>query len=192
MKVSHILYKADNLYATIAAYRKNGFVVEYGKNKKPHNALIYFSEGPYLEIFHNPTIPKFIKYGLSLFGKKKLVERITNWEHAEEEFVAICLETDKPNMNSDTEIKNKRLDTKNRLLKHKVLFPDDLQIPFLMTYFNIDPKPKKGFVHPNGIQRIKSISFGTNKTCIPIIKELCDDSTLRLFLGNGVKNLVYE
>jgi len=71
------------------------------------------------------------------------------------------------------------------------LFPDNLQIPFLMTYFNIDPKPKKGFVHPNGIYRIKSISFGTNETLIPIIKELCDDTTLKLFLGNGVKNLEY-
>jgi len=101
MKVSHILYKADNLEATVETYRKDGFVVEYGKKKNPYNALIYFSEGPYLEIFHNPTMPKYIKYGLSFFGKKKLVERIIHWENTKKKLIAVCLETDKTNMNSE-------------------------------------------------------------------------------------------
>lgn len=29
-----------------------------------------------------------------------------------------------------------------------------MQLPFRMTYFNIDPKPVN-FIHPNGIKRIK-------------------------------------
>jgi len=60
-----------------------------------------------------------------------------------------------------------------------------------MTYFNIDPKPKN-FIHPNGIKEIKGISFGTSEKLIPLIKELCDDSILSLFVGDGVTNLVYE
>jgi hypothetical protein len=60
-----------------------------------------------------------------------------------------------------------------------------------MTYFNIDPKPKN-FVHPNGIKRIKRISFGTDKKHISIIEELCDDKILELFIGNGVQEVSYE
>lgn len=60
-----------------------------------------------------------------------------------------------------------------------------------MTYFNIDPKPKN-FTHPNGVKRIKGISFGTKEEFIPLINELCDDKALKLFLGDSVKDLEYE
>ncbi|WP_395547438.1 MULTISPECIES: hypothetical protein [unclassified Lacrimispora] len=49
-----------------------------------------------------------------------------------------------------------------------------MQLPFRMTYFNIDPKPVN-FIHPNGIKRIKNVSFETREELIPIIKELSDD-----------------
>ena len=35
---------------TFKEFEKSGFKVEYGSKTKPHNALIYFSEGPYIEI----------------------------------------------------------------------------------------------------------------------------------------------
>ena len=60
-----------------------------------------------------------------------------------------------------------------------------------MTYYNIDPKPKN-FIHPNGIKGIKSISFGTSEKLLPIIKDICDDNILKLFIGDGVKDLEYE
>ena len=87
--------------------------------------------------------------------------------------------------------KSKRLDPSNRLLKWKLLFPEERRIPFLMTYFNIDPKQKKNN-HPNGIKKIKSISYGTNAGFIPIVNELCDDNILNLFIGDGVSNIEYE
>jgi len=57
-----------------------------------------------------------------------------------------------------------------------------------MPYFNIDPKPVN-FIHPNGIRRIKNISFGAREELIPIIRELCDDPVLTLFTGRGIKDL---
>ena len=38
----------------------------------------------------------------------------------------------------------------------------DINLPFLMTYFNIDPKPKN-FIHPNGIKRINKVSYNTRQ-----------------------------
>ena len=60
-----------------------------------------------------------------------------------------------------------------------------------MTYFDVDPKPKN-FIHPNGIKKIKSISFGTDQNLIPVVKELCDDKILELSVGNGVQSVTYE
>lgn len=202
MKVSHILYKVDNLETAVQKFRADGFEVEYGTRKNPYNAIIYFSEGPYLELFNNANMPKWIKIMLCLFGKKKMVARINHWENAKEGLIAVCLENYKDDFKEEKELlkkcnqgffetKSKRLDTKNRLLKFRVLFPDELKIPFLMTYFTVDPKPKN-FIHPNGVKVIKSISFGTDEKFISLINQLCDDPILKLFEGKGVKDLEYE
>ncbi|MGV8146546.1 MAG: VOC family protein [Alkaliphilus sp.] len=201
MKVSHILYKVNNLEEAVKEYEKNGFVVEYGKSKNPYNALVYFSDGPYLELFETSGMPKLIKLVLKLFNKS-FVERINFWENAEEGLIAVCLENYKTNLLEETnilkkhghkffQIKTKRKDTKDRLLKFICVFPNETKIPFFMTYFSIDPKPKD-FVHPNGVKSISSISFGTTEKLIPIINELCDDPILKLYIGDGVKDMVYE
>ena len=69
MKVSHILYKVKDLDEAVRKYRADGFVVEYGKPKNPHNALVYFSEGLFLEVFKQSSMPKFAKSILRLLGK---------------------------------------------------------------------------------------------------------------------------
>ena len=46
IRLSHVIYKADNLYKSVKILKK-GFTVEFGSRVNPHNALIYFSEGPY-------------------------------------------------------------------------------------------------------------------------------------------------
>ena len=202
MKVGHILYKVDNLPQSVERFRQEGFTVEYGTKKNPYNALIYFSEGPYLELIGDVKLPGFINFLMKIFGKGKVVERINNWHDSKEGLIAMCLENYKSDLEQEKKIlkrynqkyferNSKRLDTKNRLLKFKVLLPDELEMPFLMTYFTIDPKPQN-YVHPNGVKKIKSISFGTREELIPLINELCDDEILHLFLGTGVKGLEYE
>ena len=49
MKLSHILYKSNNLSEAVKQFEEEGFKVEYGSKHNPKNALIYFSEGPYIE-----------------------------------------------------------------------------------------------------------------------------------------------
>lgn len=201
MKVSHVLYKVKDLEQAVRDYTERGFQVEFGTAKNPHNALIYFSEGPYLELIGPHLMPSWAKWILKLFGKGKMVERITYWEEAEEGLIGLALENYETDFKKEKalfrtykekffEIGNKRIDTQGRHLKYRCLFPDALDIPFLMTYFSIDPKPKN-FTHPNGIQRIKSVSFGTQQKYLPLLDELCDDPTLHLFLGKGMKDLEY-
>lgn len=203
MKVSHVLYKANNLEYSFNKFKKLGYKVEYGSKKKPHNALIYFSEGPYIELLEKAPISSFTKKFLRFIGKGKVVDRFEVWENAKEGFFEICLENYNTNFKEEEQIlekfgqdyfitKSERLDAANRLLKWKLLFPYELKIPFLMTYFNINPKPKN-FIHPNGIKKIKSISYGTESKLIPMLNELCEDDSLKLFVGEqGVKEIIYE
>lgn len=195
MKLSHIIYKVNNLHTAVEEFKNKGFVVEYGTIKNPYNALIYFSNGPYLELLASTGMPSFAKKMLRLFGKNKIVDRLDFWDNHNVGPCGLHLENYSIDLNKEKDILKKynqkffqmnagRKDTKGRHLKFKCLFPDELGIPSLMTYFNIDPKPNN-FVHPNGVSRIKNISFGTKKEFIPVINELCDDDTLNLFISKN-------
>ena len=202
MKVSHVLYKTNNLEASFKEFEKLGYKVVYGSRKKPHNALIYFSEGPYIELLEKAPVSSFLKVILRLLGKGKVVDRFNSWENSTEGFFEICLENNTTNFKKEEKIlakfkegyfitNSKRIDASNRVLKWKLLFPNQTKIPFLMTKFNINPKPKN-FVHPNKIKRIKQISYSTEASIIPVINELCNDDILQLFIGKRDCKVTYE
>lgn len=203
MKLGHILIKVNDLDEAVKEYTEKGFIVEYGKKKNPYNALIYFAEGPYLELFHNSGIPSFARIILKLLGKKALLHRLNTWENAKEGLIAVALEADRFEVDIEQQIldaanlkyfkaRSGRTDTKGRKLRFQGIMPDDMEIPFFGTKFNINVRPPKDYIHPNGVRRIKSVSFGTKKEFVPVIRQLCDDDGLKLFIGAGVKDLVFE
>ena len=48
MRAGHIIYKVNDLEYSVQEWKRKGFEVEYGTPENPYNALIYFSEGPYI------------------------------------------------------------------------------------------------------------------------------------------------
>lgn len=64
--ISHVLYKVNDLNKSVNEFINKGFHVEFGSKNRPHNALIYFSDGPYIELIKAPLYPNFQKCSLSL------------------------------------------------------------------------------------------------------------------------------
>jgi hypothetical protein len=193
MKLSHVIYKTDDLDKSVEDFKSQGFKVDYGSKYNPHNALIYFSKGPYIELVPRAPVSWFTKFILRIIGRSKLVDRFNIWDKSDIGFFEICLENYGNDFSIESEIlkknnepffitKSKRLDPDDRLLKWKLLFPINIKLPFMMTYFNIDPKPKN-FIHPNGIKSIKEVKYGTDKDLIPIVNKLCDDKILKVVEG---------
>lgn len=202
MNVSHVLYKANHLEEAVQEFRDRGFTVEYGSRKNPHNALIYFSEGPYIEILSKAPVSSVLLLLLRLIGQSKVADRFAHWKSVEEGFFGLCLETDKTDFVEEEEIlkhhsqrffktKSSRTDPSNRPLRWALLFPHELQLPFMMTYFNIDPKPV-AYVHPNGVRGIETITFGTDTRYFPIMADLCEDPVLQITDGRGVVEVLYH
>ena len=203
MKLSHIIYRGKTLEGAVDKFTKLGFNVEYGSKKNPHNALIYFSEGPYIELLAEAPLSFMSKLILRFIAKGRVLKRLQSWAEGPEGFFEICLENYKKDFKEERKImdkykqayfitKSERLDPKDRLLKWKLLFPHDLDLPFFMTYFfDIDVKAD-GFVHPNGVKGIKQVSYGVDATMIPMLQELCDDPLLDWFEGKGFGSLEYE
>ena len=201
MKVSHIIYKVQDLHKGVETFRAKGFTVEYGKKKNPYNALIYFSEGPYLELLGSTGMPPVVKKILRLLGKNKLIDRLDSLDVHPVGPCALALENYGTDLETEHtilqkhgydcfQINSQRNDTKGRRLRFKVGYPDDLQIPFFMTYFNIDPKPKD-FIHSNGITKISRVAFGTREDLFPLMQELCDDEILEVCTGEGVEKIEF-
>ena len=72
--VGHIIYKADDLENSINYFRSRGFDVEPGQQKNAASALIYFCEGPYLEIRERADVPPFFRHLLPLTGNGRFVD----------------------------------------------------------------------------------------------------------------------
>ena len=202
MKLSHILYKVNDLNKSVEDFKNQGFRVEYGSKKHPHNALIYFSEGPYIELLEKAPISFIQKFVLKIIGKGYLVDRFNSWANSAPGFFEICFENYQDHFHHEIKVletnnqaffmtKSKRLDSFNRLLKWKLLFPKEIKIPFLMTYFNIDPKPKN-FTHPNGIKKIEKVVYGSDQKLTSIIQEICNDTVLSIENGEGVKRVKFK
>ena len=202
IRLSHVIYKADNLYKSVEDFKKKGFAVEFGSRVNPHNALIYFSEGPYIEIIQKAPISTFLKFILKLIGKQSLAKRFESWDKAKKGFFEICFENYNKDFDQEIKIlkkynqkyfitKSERTDPKNRTLKWNLLFPRDYRLPFFMTYFNIDPKPKN-FVHPNGISKIKKVVYGLDKKFKRLLEDLCEDDLFFFKEGSGELQVIFD
>lgn len=203
MKLGHIICKVDHLERAVAAYTAKGFSVEYGRVKKPYNALIYFAQGPYLELLGSTGMPRFGKWLLRRFGKHAFIDRLDAWDSADEGLVGLALENDRLDVDLEQKIlddanltylkgRSGRTDPKGRKIRFCGMFPDDMQLPILSSAFNVNVRPPRGYVHSNGVKGIKSVAFGTRSELFPVMRKLCDDEGLTLFEGQGVKDVEFE
>lgn len=142
MKVSHIIYKVENLDNAVKYYRELGFTVEYGTTKNPYNALIFFSEGPYIELLAGTGMPSLVKKIMRFFGMRNIIDRLDYWDNHDLGPCGLALETYENNVEREKEILlrhgikcsvigAKRDDVKGRKLRFKVAYPSDISLPFL-------------------------------------------------------------
>lgn len=202
MIAGHLIYKVENLDNGVKEWRHKGFAVEYGRAKNPYNAIIYFSEGPYIELLASTGMPRFFKVLLKTLGYKGVVKRFDSWDYSTNRWCGFCIEKDSGDLTEEINqlgkykdrgfnMKSaKRTDTHGRKLKFKCFFPAELSLPFLMSYFNVDPKPRN-FVHPNGYKRVSKITFATTTEASKIIQELLDDPIVEIVV-TGDEGVVKE
>ena len=94
MRSGHLIYKVKDLQESVKEWEAKGFVVEYGRREKPNNALIYFSQGPYIELLENTGIPIIAKIIAKLFGSPKNLARFFYWDECEAGWQGLCIEKD--------------------------------------------------------------------------------------------------
>ncbi|MBQ8914532.1 MAG: VOC family protein [Lachnospiraceae bacterium] len=198
MRLGHVIYVVKDLDRAVKQWQSKGFTVEYGRTKNPMNALIYFSEGPYIELLKDGGMSLASRKIMRFFGQGEFIKRFDHWANAPEGWTSLCIEKDPGGLEDEiayldsvgikgTYMKNlKRVDTKNRDLRYKCFFTHDYNMPFLMSYFNIDPKPKN-FIHDNGVKGIAKVIYETDKKNAAALKYLVQDEILEVVEGENTK-----
>ena len=83
MQLSHILYKVKDLHEAVTDFTNMGFTVTYGAEpNRAFNALIWFDEGPFIELFEIKR-NRFIVGLLKFLGKKELANRVSHFQNAD-------------------------------------------------------------------------------------------------------------
>ena len=171
----------------MADFEARGFAVEYGRVKRPYNALIYFSSGPYLELLARTGMPPLLGRLLALSPRGGAARRFLSWDRGPEGLCGLCLEGDASELEEGTTLLNgkglrlkpKRVDPHGRELRYEVFFPDDVDLPFLMSHFSTEPRPRD-FTHPNGIGSITHVAYPIPERKRDTVLRLSEDDRLEL------------
>lgn len=203
MKLSHILYKVDNLEEAVKEFADMGFTVAYGANpKKATNAMIWFEEGPFIELFTvkvNPVVYSILKGLLKLTGKNALLKRIDLYKNAPKGFCDVSIETEERELKKYTDLlaaegyacdrtKGRRTNLDGEKLNWQLAAPPSLDIPFLMSAYNIKQGPKK-IKHRNGALSIEEVIFATDNKNRPMLNKLVQDERLKFVEGSGIMDI---
>jgi len=94
VRLGHVIYVVKDLDAAVNEWRKKGFTVEYGRTKNPMNALIYFSEGPYIELLKDGGMSAASRKIMRFLGKGEFMNRFDYWANAQEGWTSLCIEKD--------------------------------------------------------------------------------------------------
>ncbi|MDO5718417.1 MAG: VOC family protein [Tissierellia bacterium] len=196
MKLSHILYKVNDVEEAIKDFEEMGFsICRVGFNPK-----IWFEDETFIELFKfdksNFTIGLTKLIGLRGIGKKFEFFRDSDFGIME-----YSLEKDHYDLDPEnrllkemgykyTSIKMKKNDESGVKLKWKITFPYDVNIPFYCAIGNFKElgMPKE-INHKNGARRIEKLVWGVDKKYIDDIKALYDDERLELVEGNGFQEI---
>jgi len=194
MKISHLIFKADNLQETVRMFETMGFETEYGQKENPYNALIYFPDHTYLEIMEKIHISGVVSFLLKLFGMRDYLNSSLAQNRLPEGFFRFALTMETSAKKALAERYKKvfavssffapvsRTDLHGNKLRCKCLMPSNCSLPFFMTDFNCEKLWQKK--HKNGVTGIKKVVYEASDKEIEFFMGMPIDKCLEITKGN--------
>ncbi len=205
IQLSHVLYRVKDLHASVKKLQDAGFIVEYGtKHEKAYNAIIWFEEGVFIEIYSSSELPTIAKWLFKIIGYQSVLDRLNKWSKIENGWCEWSLESTVANLNElksvfkEVEIpfksqKTKRKDANGQILRWELVMPKDIEFPFLMSAYTPNPRPKN-IEHPNGVSKVSTLVVGKEKLNVKLLNHLLTDvSDLKLVDGkSGLQDVILD
>ncbi|MEM1143331.1 MAG: VOC family protein [Pseudomonadota bacterium] len=168
IRLSHILIRVSDLSSAVADYRAAGFTVTLGADPaSAHNAMIYFEDGAFLELFTPPKTSRLTLIAASVLLGKAAAARFRLWTQPGEGFVEYAFESVSPKLAAEVvrlraagvrtsrALSRARQRLDNRKVRWQLSFPDNLELPFVMSAYDPpDEQSESARVHANGAKKI--------------------------------------
>lgn len=182
-KIGHVLIQVPHLETAIRQYREMGFqVVPGGVPGKTHNALIYFKDGSFLELFstnHGKVINTLLRIMVKIIGlwNPSYSSRLARYLPGQEGLRDYAFDSVPGALyqeNIDKLLKNglklskprpkSRIEHHGIKLKWTLCCPESVRLPFLMSEYQPNPIIKmQDTSHANGASAIQEIMISTSE-----------------------------
>lgn len=169
LRASHVLCVVDDLAEAVNRFEAAGFTVEWGDRPgRARNALIWFTEGPFIELLaRGAGPPRVIASLLSVVAPNGMIRRFDQWNQQPAGWCEIALECDGDIVPVVAGIdpalgkiagpySTKRTPPGGREITTQTSFPHDPDLPILMGAYRPNPRPSL-ISHINGAVGIESI-----------------------------------
>lgn len=188
IRISHVLYLVEELHEAVKRLRQAGFTVNYGTDPaKAYNALIWFEQGAFIEIFQATKVSAFMKWLMKLCGYRSALDRMAKWQATGSgwcewalESTAIELEWEKRFFDRGKRafkgLRKRRKDIDGQVLSWQLLLPADIYFPFIMSAYVPDPRPET-IEHLNGAKGIATIVIGQEEMDTAFLDQLLPAQT---------------
>ncbi len=174
--IGHVLIKTYNFRKAARDFEQLGFQVTYGgSEQKATNAMIYFEDGSFLELYDasmgklNKLVPLLLKV-ISLFNKAR-ADRLRNYTLSKEGMNDFALDSYPKEDYSRNMLlllqrgyactksyPIKRIDAAGNALQWEITLSKDWRLPFFMSPYHPELKQQqKGVTHKNGASAIKRL-----------------------------------
>ena len=180
LKPSHISFRVNCIQDAYKTFSECGFTVQWGSNpQKAHNAIIWFDEGPFIELFQFPRIFRPIHYVLRWTKGKGAGDRWRSWSDAKEGWCDLALEPIEKSLQYNLKairskliaqniecskiVHGKRVRPDGQSVRYQVLAPLPNTLPFIVSAYDPPQRPQKT-KHKNGAIRISQICTKIKKS----------------------------
>ena len=193
MRNAQIVYKVDNLSSAVSEAKKKGYCVEYGGEKNPYNAFIYFENGPFIELMQNTGVPGFVKVLFKIFRMKGFANRFETWDNASHGPLGIGIEVEDEKIDrirnflkakgiASYKVPVLRKDVNGEKNTCYALFPENVSMPFYVTKYVHELK-RDNTNHPNGVKCVKCADICIEDPEYEIVNKLFQEMDLFSDLG---------
>lgn len=199
LKCSHILCRVDDIAEVVRNYEALGFSVQWGSApERALNALIWFEEGPFIELFEVPKSLTFLIPPLGLFFGRAAGRRWAYWGKSEEGWCDVALEPDEravvqgqsnigrveqlaairqslreAGLATSRLIHGSRTRPDRSKVKYSLFTTEPLGLPFVVSVYDPPQRPET-IRHCNGATGIEWVRMGVAAEHMSAMKLLAD------------------
>lgn len=174
-RISHLLCRVHDLPAAVSDYRDLGFDVAWGAAPgQAHNALIWFEQGPFIELFTTARLPVAARWMIAARHGRGIVRRLDRWATSvgwcdlaldtkastreQPTLAAVVRGLRRTGVPVTAPITRERTRPDGLMVRWQLAAPHSPGLPFLMSAYDPPQRPSK-ITHPNGARHITRIEL---------------------------------